>query len=161
MDRRETDATGPALHEYGLPGLQAAKLEQAVVRGAERNRNAGREADVHALRHPPRGLGGHRPQRSVRSIRAGCRDALADPQIGHLRAHLDDRARRLIADDMGPAGEGCADAVQQVAAFDADRLNAEHDALGMTCRVRHLFVFEDFRTAVFVIDRCFHWLPLP
>ena len=76
--------------------------------------------------------------------------------VGHLGPGFTHDARAVVADDVRALGQLAAGAVQDVAAFDANRLHVDHDAPRVKRRVRDVFVPEDVRRAGFVIHRCFH-----
>src|SRR5580658_4167968 len=157
LDRGDADTTGAGLHEDRLAGLEAAELEQAIVGGAERNRDGGRQLHVEAFRDRPRVAGGHRAQGSVRAEIKYGGDFLANAKIGYLRADCYDLAGRLVADHVRRRHQGTAPSVERVAALDTDGLDADHDAFRMTYRIGHVLVFQDGWISVLVIDCGFHW----
>ena len=160
LDRGDADATRAGLDQHRLAGLQVAELEEAVVRGAERHRDARALDEVGAFGDHP---GDHRRRgdhRRVRTPEAGRDDALADEPVGDTFADFDDRSRALVADDVRVRGHLAAGAVQRVAALDADRADLDQDAARARDRVGDILVAEDFRGAGLVVDGCFHGVSL-
>src|SRR5690606_25947638 len=78
------------------------------------------------------------------------------PDLHHL-------ASGLVADDVRLGDERPAEAVEGVAPLDRHRLHADDDPLGVARRIGNVFVAEDLRAAVLVIDRRLHdrFLPCP
>src|SRR5579885_2612369 len=127
-----------------------AELEQAVVGGAERDRNHGRALDIEAVGHGPGGAGGYGAQLGVRTVAAGRRDSLPDLQVRHFGPDFNDLAARLVPDDVRARGERAAGAVERVAPLDRDRLDPNDDAFRMALGIRNVLVLQDLGTAVLV-----------
>ena len=70
------------------------------------------------VRHDPAAAGRHRAQFGVGAEGVAGGDLLADPQVGHLGADLDDLAGGLVADDVRAGDQRAAPAVEGVAALD-------------------------------------------
>ena len=119
----------PAWIEHGLARLQVAELEQAVVRGAERDRHARGRDDVRAV--------GDRPRRRPRARRAARR---ASPTAswrrpaGRPRGPRRPRRPRGSCPRTGSRRRAGVVAIspparfERVAALDADRLDLDEDA---------------------------------
>jgi hypothetical protein len=152
LDRGQADASAAALHQHGLTGAESTELEQTIVCRAERNRRAGDRSQIGAIGNDPAVAGGDGAQLGVRAGRVDADHALADAQLRYLRTDLDDLTRRLIADHVRPAGERGAGAMQQIAALDADRGDADHDAARRALRVGHFLVAKHARRSVLVVD---------
>jgi hypothetical protein len=133
-----------------------AELEQAVRCGGELDRHAGglleRQRVGHAVDRP----GGRADQCGVAAVVARDDDAVAHGDTGRPLTGGDDRARRLVADDVRHAGERRAGPVQQITALDADGGDLDEDAAGAQLGVGHVFVAEDVRPAVLVVHRGLH-----
>jgi hypothetical protein len=69
-------------------------------------------------------------QFGVGPVHAERDDALADRKVADVRAHLDHGARALVAHDVRRRGHVAAEAIERVAPFDADGLNAHQEFLG-------------------------------
>ena len=137
----------PAWTRTVSPGLQVAELEQAVVGRAELDRDAGRVLDRHAVGDRVDRLRRHRRQLGVAAVAHRGDDTLADAQPLDRRADRLDRAGGLVPDDVRVRRQQPAGAVQEVAALDADRLDAEDDAARPQLGVGHLDVLEHVRPA--------------
>ena len=138
------------------PACEVTELEEAVVGGAERDRDARDRDDVGAVGDRPRDDRRDRDQLGVRTPEHRRDDALADVTIGHVGADLADRARALVADDVRRHRQHAAGAVQRVAAFDADRLDLDQDAAGWADGIGDVLVAEDVRRAGLVVHGSLH-----
>ena len=83
-------------------------------------------------------------------------DPLADVTIGHALADLADRARALVADDVGHGRHLAAGAVERVAALDADRLDLDEHAAVVTDGIGDVFVAEHVGRTGLVVHGSFH-----
>ena len=81
--------------------------------------------------------------------------------MGDLGTDLDDLAGGLVADDMRLGDQRSAEAVEGIAAFDADRLDPDQHALRRAGRIRDVLIAQHARIAVLVIDRGLHDLRPP
>jgi len=111
---------------------------------------------VEAVRDRPSVARRNGPELGVRAEGVHGHDLLADLEMRHFGADLDDLARRLVADDVRPGHQRPAPAVQGVAALDGDGQHADDDALGVADGVRDILVLQDFRGSVLVVDGGFH-----
>src|SRR3989304_4879238 len=145
---------GPGGVGARLPGGEPAELEQALIGGAEGDRNAGGGAEVHPLRQGPRLHRRHGDERGVgaeRHHRHHCLTGGAGPPVP---PPLTDDAGARVANDGRARGHLAAGAVEDVAALNADRLHLDEDAAGAALRGGHVLVAEDVRGAGLVVDRC-------
>ena len=156
LDGGQADTTCAGLHEHRLAGLQVTELEQAVVRRAELDRDAGGDRGGHAGRRHPRGTRRHADELGMRPVAHRGHDRVTDRHIGDPVADLEHDACGLVADDMRCRGEDAALAVQQVTTLDADRLHLHEQAAGAHDRVGDVFVAEHVRSAGLVEHRCLH-----
>jgi hypothetical protein len=156
LDGGQAHAGGARLDQHRLAGLEAAELEQAVVRRSEGHRDDRGVARVEAVRDRPAIAGRHRPQFGVAAEAVAGGDLLADLQMGDLGADLDDFAGRLVADDVRHAHQRPAPAVQRVAALDGDGQHPDDDALGVADGIGDVLVLQDVGGSVLVVDGGFH-----
>jgi hypothetical protein len=88
------------------------------------------------------------------------RDALAELVAGHARAHVDDAADELVADDQAGLDRALAPLVPlvdvQVGAADRGLLELDQHLVGADLRHRHLF--HPDALAGFALDQGFHHL---
>src|SRR5579862_3364303 len=92
----------------------------------------------------------------MRSCAEDGRDLLSHFEVCHLRTYLDDFAAGLVANHVRLAGQCAMPTIERVTAFDTYSLDANYDAFGMALGIGNLLVFENFRSAVLIIDRSLH-----
>ena len=156
LDGGDADAAGAGLDEDGLTRLEVAELEQAVVGGAERHRDAGGGHNVGAVGDGPCHQGGDGDELGVGARQHGGDDPLADPAVLDALADLPDRAGALVADDVGRRRHLPTAAVESVAALDADGLDLDEHAPGEDGGVGHVLIAEDVGRTGLVVHGCLH-----
>ena len=156
LDRRDPDAAGPGVDERGLPRLQAPELEEAVVGRAEGHRDAGRVVGARAVGDLPGERFGRGAALGVGAVDADGHGAVPDCEAAHVRAHLADGARALVAHDVRRLPDVAAQAIERVAALDTDRLDVDQDVARADDRIGDVLVAEDVGCSRLVIDRCLH-----
>ncbi len=159
LDRRHADAPGPGVDQGRLPGLQVAGGEQALLRRADRNRDARRGRCVQPVGDRP---GRDRGDGALGRVRAGHVQSdhpVADRAVLDSGADLGHRAGGEIADDVRDRRRRRAGPGQQIAALDADRLDVDHHAAVGALGVGHVLVAQDLRTTVLVDHRGLHRPP--
>ncbi len=149
----------PAWISTVSPGREVAELEQAIVGGAERHRHARALDDVAAVRDRPRDDRRDRDELRVRSPQHRGDDLLTHVPVGDTFAHLADRARALVPDDVRGRRHLAAEPVERVAPLDADRLDADQHHAGTAHRIGHVLVTEHVGRTGLVVDGSFHGRP--
>ena len=156
LDRRDAHAACARVDQRGFAGLQSAEFEEAVVGGAEGDRDACRLIRPQAVGDAPGERLGHGAQLGVRAVEADRDDTIALGEAMDPVAQPDDRAGALVADDVGDACEVTAETVQRVPALDADCLDPDQEVAGTGLRVRHVLVTEHVGRPRLVVHRSFH-----
>ena len=134
----------------------AAELEEAVVGGAERNRDACGDVRRERVGHDEREASRHRDALGVRAVHHDRDDALADLAIAHAGADREDRPAALVADDVRNLRHLAACAVADVAALDRNRLDPDQHAVRRADRIGDILVLQHGGGTGLVIDGCLH-----
>ena len=82
LDRRDADTARSGLDEHGLARLEVPELEQAVVRGPERDRHARARHEIGTVGDHPCEHRRHRDDLGVRSPQHRRDDTLTDAAVG-------------------------------------------------------------------------------
>src|SRR4029077_17633657 len=83
-------------------------------------------------------------------------DLLTDLRVRPFRATVDYLPAGLVANHMRLAEQCAMPTIERVAAFDTYCLDANYDAFRMALRIGNVLVFENFRTAVLIVNRSLH-----
>ena len=127
LDGGDADTAGTGMDQRGLPRLQAAELEEAVVGRAEGNGHAGGSVRRHAVGDLPGEALGRGPALGVRPVQPDGDGTVPHREAAHRRPDLGHRSRALVAHDVGHPGQVPAQPVERVTALDADRLDVDQD----------------------------------
>jgi hypothetical protein len=142
--------------EGRLALLDSAELEKAIVGGAEWHRDTGRLPKGDPFREYPAERSGHRSKLRVGSIKPNRYHPIPFGEIKYLPSDVDHRSGTLIADDMGDLPHVASGAVEGIATFDADRLDAYEDVLSGHDWIGNIFVPKHVWTAGVVVNGCLH-----
>ena len=156
LDGRDAHPARPGVDQRGLPGLQVAEFEEAVVGRSEGDGDAGRPVGRHALGDLPGERLGHRPALCMRPVEAHRHGPVPDREAAHVGTHLGHGAGALVAHHVGHPGQVAAEPVERVAPFDADRLDVHQDVAGSRHGVGHVLVPEHVGRPRLVVHRCLH-----
>ena len=160
LDRGDPHAAGAGVDEHGLAGLEPAELEEAVVGGAEGDRNGGSDLGGEALGDLPAERLARHPLLGMRAVGRGAHDAISDDEARDTVADLEDGPSRLVAHDVRHRGELTSEAVERVTALDADGLHSDANLSRPRDGVGDLLEDEDLGSAVVVVHRCLHRIRL-
>jgi hypothetical protein len=149
------NATSSGVDQDGLPGLESTKFEEGVVRRTKGDRDTGRIQRAQTFRNgPAKGLAGH-AQLGVGTVGAGRDYAVPDLELGDERAHLHHDTGTLITHHVRDSGHVTTEAVQGVATFNADGLDAKHQFVIHRHWIGNLFVTKDVGRSGLVVDGTF------
>ena len=156
LEGGQAHASTSGLDEDRLALGQVAELEEAVVGGAEGDRHAGRGHQVEPLGHEPGERRRHHDLLGVGAVHHGGHDLLAHLPVGDLGPDLGDGAPALVAHDVGHGGHLALEAVQGVAALDADGLHLDAHPVRRERGVGDVLVAEHVRRSGLVVHGCLH-----